>query len=109
MGIKSIEHRIEGTETSFVKAELYYDLGGLNTWSYKEEPRGYWVSVRRIKREGNLISFDAYDGRRFLIKEVKRNSKKAAEEAVEVFNNTYMELIKRVYPDVKLSSGCTIR
>lgn len=101
--------RIEGTENEFVKAQLGYDLGGENVWTLKVDRRGYYVYVRRVKRERGFESFELHDGRKFLLKEVKRQSKKAEAEAEAKFNEVYMDLIRRVYPNLVLSTGCTIR
>lgn len=106
--IKTIMHRIEGTDNEFVKAELVYDLGGVNVWTYKVDPRGYWVLIRRVKKERGFESFVLYDGRKILLTETSRQSKKAEAEAEARFNAEYLEMIRRVYPNVKLSTGCTI-
>ena len=106
--IKTIMHRIEGTDNEFVKAELVYDLGGENVWTYKVDPRGYWAIIRRVKRERGFESFVLNDGRRILLKETARQSRKAEAEAEARFNAEHLEMIQRVYPNVKLSTGCTI-
>ena len=107
--IKTFEHRIEGTENEFVKAELKYDLGGVNVWTYGHDARGYWMYVRRVKRERGFESFVLYDGRKILLKEVARQSKRAEAEAVKLFNEQYLDAVHRVYPDLTLSTGFTIR
>lgn len=106
--IKTIRHRIEGTDCMFAQAELYYDLGGPNVWYGTDEPRGYWISVRKVKRQSGFVSYELHDGTRYFLKEVKRRTKKADAEVETYFNENYMRLINRTYPDVTLSSGCTI-
>jgi hypothetical protein len=80
--------KIEGTEKSYLKTEVYYAKGGLNYFSYKTDPRGYWVSVKVVEREeqerGIVIeSFMMFGGgyREFLF-EVKKQSQKSYEKAV---------------------------
>lgn len=71
-----------------IKCELYYDLGGYNVFSYKEEPRGYYVSTSPVTRgevDGYVMeSYVAFSGYKKCIHEVKRRSKKAEEKAKEI-------------------------
>lgn len=107
--IKTMMFRIEGTENEFVKVQFDYALGGENMLTYKVDRRGYYAYVRRVKRERGFESFMLHDGRKFLLKEVKRQSKRAEVEAEAKFNEVYMDLIRRTYPNLVLSTGCTIR
>ena len=106
--IKRISHRVEGTDHTFIDAEFDYYLGGYNLWTHEEDKRGYYAFIRRVERKGNMCSFTFFDGRKFLLKEVKRKSKKAEAEAEKIFNENYMKYIKMVYPTTEISSGCTI-
>lgn len=100
--MKTILHRIEGTENNFVEVKLIYDLGGHNVWTYEEDKRGYYATVRRVERKNGMYSFTLFDGRKIFLKEVKRKSKKAEAEAEQIMNDNYMNWIKAVYPDVKI-------
>lgn len=100
--IKTITYHIKNTENKFIKAELGYQLGGENVWTYNKERRGYYAYIRRVKRERGFESFMLADGRKFLLKEVTRKTKKAEAEAEAKFDEIHMDLIKRVYPDVEL-------
>ncbi|OUX84047.1 MAG: hypothetical protein CBB95_17840 [Alteromonas sp. TMED35] len=64
-----------------IDVELSYQLGGHNPWSYANEKRGIYVSVSPIKREGGFKSFTAFSGVKSCIKELKRFSNKAMENA----------------------------
>ena len=68
-----------------IKCELYYDLGGMNLFTYEEAPRGYYVSVvplQRDKREGYMTeTYTMFSGYKDCIHQVKRKSKKAEEIA----------------------------
>lgn len=37
-------------EQDFMDVKVYYALGGINYFNYKQEPRGYWVSVSIVTR-----------------------------------------------------------
>lgn len=70
-----------------LKIEVYYDKGGINYFTYKTDPRGYWLSIRPVqieRRERSIIveSYPLFSGvRRFLL-EVKKKSAKAEEQAL---------------------------
>ena len=70
---------------NFLKIELSYNLGGYNVFTYKEEPRGYYLNVSPVHREnrGACIteSYTAFTGVKKLIKTVTRKSSKAEAEA----------------------------
>lgn len=74
-----------GNKFTDIKCELYYDLGGMNLFTYKEEPRGYYVSVtpvQREKRDGYTTeTYTSFTGYKDCIHIVKRKSKKAEEIA----------------------------
>ncbi|RPG68449.1 MAG: hypothetical protein CBC02_000160 [Flavobacteriaceae bacterium TMED42] len=69
-----------------IDVELSYQLGGHKPWSYANEKRGIYVCVSPIKREGGFKSFTAFSGAKFCIKELKRFSKKAMENAKPDFD-----------------------
>lgn len=64
-----------------VEAKVYYSLGGMNYWTYKVEPRGYYFSLTPYRVEGIMRSFIAGDGYKTCILECGRQSKKRYEEA----------------------------
>lgn len=71
-----------------LKVEVYYSLGGYNYFTYKKEPRGYYLSVSPVERAeyGNGFSMEGYrafSGYKFLIEEVTRKSEKGFKAAVE--------------------------
>jgi hypothetical protein len=107
--MRTIEHRVKGTENDWLVAQLDYLLGGYNVWTYKEEKRGYYVYIRRITRSNGMYSYDLMSGRKILVKEVKRQSKKAEAEAEQIMNDNYRRYFEMVYPGVEYSEGCTIR
>ena len=85
---------------TFLKCELYYSLGGLNYFTYKTEPRGYYASVSPVTREdlGNGCIMEGYASftgiKRFLI-ECQRKGKGAEAKALEVYEQNKQELLQR--------------
>lgn len=78
--------RIENSKKE-LKIEVYYDKGGMNYFSGKVDPRGYWVSVRAVERDirDNGICVESYpimSGVRHFIKPVNRYSEKTYQDAV---------------------------
>ena len=88
------------TENVFVKVETYYSLGGMNYFTYKVEPRGYYLSITPVERvdHGGYIteSCAALSGYKMLLKEVKRKSKKAEMEAEQIAADGMQRIINRV-------------
>lgn len=80
-------HRVQGSETKFVRESLYYSLGGYNYFTYQKEPRGYYLSVTPIERstKGGVVmeTYTAFTGTKTCVHEVQRKSAKAAKIAAE--------------------------
>ena len=85
-----------GQKENFLKAELYYSKGGLNVWTYKTEPRGYYLSVTPVERGNGMEGFTMFTGIKILVKEVSRKSEKAEAEAEAMFDQVVWELINAV-------------
>ena len=77
-------------EFTHIRVELYYALGGMNYFTYKNEPRGYYVSVSPVERSNKygvmMESCHAFTGMKQCIKTVARKSKKAEAEAIANFD-----------------------
>jgi hypothetical protein len=87
---------IEGTNKE-LKIEVYYDKGGINYFNSKNEPRGYWLSMRQVEveRQGRGIVIESYgmfSGAKIFLKEVKRYSQKTYEDAVILAEEKIAEL-----------------
>lgn len=91
--VKSIDGK---GNTTHLRVELYYDLGGINYFTYREERRGYYGSVIPVARDGIMEGFTAFTGIKKLIKEVSRKSAKAEDEAAALWATTKQELIDHV-------------
>ena len=87
-----------------LKVEVYYNLGGMNYFTYKTEPRGYYLSMSPVERtvRNGFISegYTAFSGNKVLLKEVSRKSKKAEQEALKT-----AESIKNYYIDKVLEKN----
>lgn len=66
------------TPNKFIKIYTYYKKDTMNYFTYKNEARGYYLSVTPVER---ARGFEAFTGFKILLKEVTRASKKAEAEA----------------------------
>lgn len=70
-----------------LKIELYYYLGGCNYFTYKQEERGYYISISPVERSecGGCImeSYTAFSGTKYCLHKVQRKSAKAEQVANE--------------------------
>lgn len=87
------EHRLKeytvwekGNERSIVRCEVSYAKGGWNNWSYKQEPRGYWLEVVPMVLERGdgftVQKYAAFSGKKYFLMEAKRFSAKGLRDAV---------------------------
>ncbi len=88
--------KIEGSNKE-LKIEVYYDKGGMNYFNSKVEPRGYWLSMRQVEiqrtdRSIVIESFGLMSGAKMFLKEVKKQSQKAYDEAVLLAEGKIEEL-----------------
>ena len=86
--------------TTHIMFDTYYDLGGMNYFSYKIEPRGYYASVQpvAIEKHAEYTSeeFTACTGTKWILKEVKRKSTKAESEAAIIATKGMRAMIEYV-------------
>ena len=99
---------IEGGENKFLKCELYYSLGGMSYFTYKNEPRGYYLSVCPVEKwdsDGVMMeSFTAFTGIKKCLVEVKRKSKSKEALAVSMIQWNLDDLIAEVMAKNGLSA-----
>lgn len=79
---KYIELTNTHDDTTHLKIETYYNLGGYNPFTGKREKRGYYLGVTPVCRNTTaygvtLESYAAFSGVRICIKKVSRKSEKA--------------------------------
>ena len=91
----------KGDKVNRLRVRLYYDLGGINYFTYKNEPRGYYLSVtpEEVSDRGNgfiCVSTTMFSGIKALVKNVQRQSKKSAEEAIKLAEPKIQQLVDYV-------------
>lgn len=105
--IPVIAAQIGNSQTTHIKIEVYYSLGGYNYFTYKPERRGYYISVTPVERReyapGCMMEgYTAFTGYKALLKEVTRKSAKAEKEAEAAAPQLREELIRRVMAECNL-------
>ena len=85
-------------EGHFFKCELYYDLGGINYFTYGTRARGYYVSVCPVERRTTdygvtMESYTAFSGVADLAVQCDRQSKKNEQRAAELYESRRDELM----------------
>lgn len=89
--IKVMENPMRVTH---LRIETHYDLGGYNVFNGKDEPRGYYLSVRPVEVNGVYETAAAFCGIRQCIKPVSRKSKNAENAAEEMAALMIDDLVK---------------
>lgn len=59
-----------------VEIVVKFRKGGINYFTYKEEPKGYYVTVRAVEIKGGLLSYSYGMGTGAFLEEAKRFSRK---------------------------------
>lgn len=87
-------------DITHLRVEVYYSLGGYNLFTYKQEPRGYYLSVSPVGslESGNTAvkSYRLFPGTKQLILPVNRQSPKRMTEALELAEQHKPKLIEYV-------------
>lgn len=93
-----------------LKCTLYYSLGGVNYFTYKNEGRGYYVSVTPVERGEYFESATAFTGYKQLVQPCTRKSKKQQEIAEEKYSEVRDKLIEQVLKEqgLELTSKQTV-
>ena len=91
--------------TNAINVSVYYNIGGRNMFTYEPVKRGYYISItpcNKVKQNGyNTIETIAFSGYKMLIKELKRDSQKAFDEAVKFAESNVKRLFKAWFPDLE--------
>lgn len=85
---------VEGNK--YIRLEVYYSLGGMNYFNYKEDPRGYFASAKPVELEDGLVSFNLFSGTKTLLYPCRRKSDKAATDAMKRFPEVKEALLSHV-------------
>jgi len=76
--------------------EVYYSLGGTNLFTYKTDPRGYYLSVSPFKRGETSMMYVLGSGAKILILPCNRRSNKREALAIELAKSKEADLIQNV-------------
>lgn len=79
-----------------IQVSVFYSLGGFSYFTYRNDPRGYYVSAIPMKKSGGMVSYIMFDGVKDFIKEAKRFSEKGMKEAIEESKAVEQKLIDYV-------------
>ena len=88
--------KANGKGVNALRCELYYSLGGINYFTYKNEARGYYLSVSPVERSEHMESYVGLSGVKKCLLEVTRQSKKAEATAESMVNEHLAHLINAV-------------
>ena len=85
-------------ENQYIKVEMYYSLGGYNLFTYKQEQRGYYISVCPVERReyapGCMMEgFTAFSGVKMLVEPCERKGKGAAARALAKYDEAKAQLM----------------
>jgi len=78
-----------GKSWNELTVEIYYDLGGMNYFSGKQERRGYYFSLTPETVSHGMRTYESYTGMKVLFQQVKRRTKKQDALAVEKFGELW--------------------
>lgn len=77
--------KAEGQQVNYIRVDFDYSKGGYNYFTYKQEPRGYYIHVSPVYRSGNMETYTAFSGMKVCLLEVTRKSNKAEAEALAIY------------------------
>lgn len=97
-----VKENHSNTKATHLKAEVYYNLGGQNFFTGREERRGYYISISPVVKSDNFESYAAFTGLKVCILEVKRKSQKKFEEAKSKFTDTIEDFIKNQFSEFEV-------
>lgn len=76
-----------------IELKVIYSLGGWNHFTGVNERRGYYLLCLPVSIGNHGKVYTAFTGVKDLLLEVKRKSKKAEQEAIELANNREEDLL----------------
>lgn len=81
-----------------LRADVYYDQGGISYFSGCSRKRGYYLSITPVKVEGAFTSVTAFSGTCDLLEEVSRYAERRLQEHAQRVRNLpiYQTLIELV-------------
>jgi len=74
-----------------VRISVFYGIGGINYFTGRTQPRGYWLDAQPIEVSDGWTSFTAFTGVKNFIQEANRFSQKAMEKVAESITDEQIE------------------
>lgn len=68
-----------------IRIDFCYDLGGVNVFTHRGKPRGYYITVCPVEKNNGIERFTAFTGVSELLHTCTRKSAKAEQAALEKF------------------------
>jgi len=84
------------TDATHLNISVYYDKGGMNYFTGGTSQRGYYMSVKPVRKSENMVSYTAFSGFSRFLFETGRFTAKQFERAVEMSKGFEEELIAAV-------------
>lgn len=87
-------------KATHLKIELYYHLGGTNWYTYKNDERGYYLSICPVSLcdRGSYATetYEIFSGRKILLYTVKRKSKNSKQIAIQKANEILDSFVNQI-------------
>lgn len=105
---KFIKVKDETSHFTHLEVSFYYDLGGMNYFTGRENKRGYYLSVIPVSKSQTVTGFTSisstlFDGIKKCLKAVDRKSKKSETEAKALAKEALNELVTYVCSEKNIS------
>lgn len=78
--------KANGRGVNVIEASIYYSLGGINYFTCRNEPRGYYFSLTPCEKGGGWRRYTAFSGVKTCVLECSRQSKKREQEAAAMLD-----------------------
>lgn len=91
----------DGRKENTMTLQVYYSKGGVNLWTYKNEQRGYYISVQPEYRHGCCVEMTCFTGYKKLVEPATRFSAKKLDALTEVGFQKAREMWEQALPEFK--------
>lgn len=71
---------VEGDDANVIRVEVYYNMGGWNYFSGKQEARGLWLSISPLQVSERSTIYQGWSGQKMFVKRMARFSAKVLRE-----------------------------
>ena len=102
--MKEYKKYIETNEfpgNTHLQISVYYSKGGTSYFSGQNNPRGFYVSVTPVKRDGITVSYLMFSGYSHFLFGANRYSEKQHDKAIEMSGPEADKIIERLKAEQK--------